>query len=300
MKRIAILTGVPFDHGDKKDLLTWFERAVESKGCKKVYTPNPEILLTSYKKAPYKKILKDADLSLPDGNGLLWATSFLKDAEGKAGMVSILWSFITTYLQLLVNRKGLRKIIPTPIHGSDTFMTINEHFEKTKERVFFFGGSDEVVKALPGALRKAFPKLTIAGNCGGYPFRSKKENEEILRQIRKAKPSILFVALSFPKQEQWIHENQEALARMGVKVAMGVGGTFDFLVGTATRAPESMQKLGLEWLWRLIKEPRRIGRILRAVFVFPYTILRMRIAGKKKLLILPPLHGLVDKGHRKS
>src|SRR3989338_5352072 len=94
------------------------------------------------------------------------------------------------------------------------------------------------------------------------------DNRVIIEHINAVKPEILFVALGHGRQEKWIYENFEKLP--SVKLAMGVGGAFDFFAGRIRRAPKLLRSVGLEWLWRLILEPRRYGRILNAVLVFPY------------------------------
>ena len=103
-------------------------------------------------------------------------------------------------------------------------------------------------------------------------------NKQLIRRINNAQPEILFVALGAPKQEIWIYENLKKMP--SVKLAMGVGGSFDFISGRIKRAPLIFQRLGLEWLWRLILEPRRIKRIYNATAKFGWVVLKNKKEGK--------------------
>ena len=99
--------------------------------------------------------------------------------------------------------------------------------------------------------------------------------EKIIQEIAASNSDILFIAYSPPKQEKWIVEN---LGKMPlIKLAMGVGGAFDFIAGQIPRAPKILRIIGLEWLWRLIQEPRRVKRIFKAVVVFPWLVIKSRI-----------------------
>ena len=111
---------------------------------------------------------------------------------------------------------------------------------------------------------KEYPKSIFAGSYAGSP--DKEDEEHIVEMINRGKPDILFVAYGSPAQELWIHRNLFKLD--SVKVAIGVGGAFDFAAGMVKRAPKWVQKIGLEWLWRLIREPKRIKRIWNATYVF--------------------------------
>jgi len=115
------------------------------------------------------------------------------------------------------------------------------------------------------------PHLKVVGISMGEP---KYSREEVLESIKKSKADILLVAYGSPKQEKFIYNS---LDKLGVKVAMGVGGTFDFIAGVQKRAPKWMQKLSLEWLYRLIREPKRFGRIWTAVVKFPIAVIWSKV-----------------------
>lgn len=277
--------GVPFDISE--DVAASLDAMLHLEGIKMVVTPNPEILMKTLTVADYKNTLSSADISLPDGIGLLWATTFLRETR-EVSQMEIIWRFFTTFSMLVTNQGALRGVIHHLHQGSDTFFALHtlwNTMQSASPKVFYFGGEDDVPEEIQGAIRKRFPKVHVAGSCGGYPFRSQEDNEEILHVIETAKPDVLFVSLPFPKQEQWIMQSKNRLEAAGVRLVMVVGGTFDFTVGKRKRAPKWMTRSGIEWLWRLIQEPQRVGRIWTAVVRFPITILRRRLAGKKDLEI---------------
>ena len=141
--------------------------------------------------------------------------------------------------------------------GVDFMVDLGELAQRSGASVFFLGGRNAVAQKTAGVLQKRFPRLKIVGFS---------ENIDIstYRHI-----DILFVALGAPKQELWIAQHREALQAQGVRIAMGVGGAFDFISGNIKRAPRFMRKLGFEWLWRFAMEPQRLKRICNAVFIFP-------------------------------
>ena len=129
--------------------------------------------------------------------------------------------------------------------------------------LYLLGGKEGVAKEAGKNIIKTYPNIKILGTHHGYfkgahiGHKDHEEEMKILEEINKLKPDIIFVGLGFPKQETWIHENKY---RIDSKVIIGNGGTMDILSGNAKRAPEVFQKLGLEWFYRLIKEPSRIKR----------------------------------------
>jgi N-acetylglucosaminyldiphosphoundecaprenol N-acetyl-beta-D-mannosaminyltransferase len=156
--------------------------------------------------------------------------------------------------------------------------------EADNKSVYLLGsGSDEVVKRTEENLKQKFPNLKVVGwgsgpgikesNVSVQPFNNSTglimdagENVKILEDINQAKPDILFVAFGMGKQEKWIVENLKKIP--GVKIAMGVGGAFDYISGSVKRAPLLLRKIGLEWLYRLVKQPRRVVRIWNATVKF--------------------------------
>ena len=140
----------------------------------------------------------------------------------------------------------------------------------TQETVYFFGGAPGVAVAAAKRMKKVYPELKIIGGHHGY-F-DDEEEKKIIADIKRLSPSILLVGLGAPKQEKWISAH---LQEVGVKVAIGIGGSFDVMAGNVKRAPKIFRKLGLEWFYRLATQPSRWRRMLRLP-KFALTVLRKK------------------------
>lgn len=224
----------------------------------KIFTPNPEILLKAHANTAYKKTLNKADYSLPDGNGLLYVSTLFR-LESKI----LRWLFAAPLLLLfLFNKSFFKKEIPEVIHGSDFMFELVKKAAKEGQSVFFLGAKPGVAAQCAQVFKEKFPNLKIAGHSSKNP-----DDPLALTDVIQSNADFLFVAYGAPKQEQWITEHFESIHNL--KLAMGVGGSFDFWSGNIKRAPLFFQKMGLEWLWRLMREPRRIKRIINALIIFP-------------------------------
>ena len=212
---------------------------------------------------------------IPDGTGLLWAASF-------------------------TGQKITQKIT-----GVDLVDKLAKLSAKKGYKIFFLGANPGIAKQSADILTKKYPGMKVAGYSSAspkleqsdkpqfqFPYNSRitdikpaktNPNAKITQMIRDAKPDILLVAYGHPKQELFISRYAKLLR---VPVMIGVGGSFDFITGKAQRAPKFMQKLGIdklgfEWLWRLVCEPQRIGRIYTAVIKFPWAVFVSTIISKK-------------------
>lgn len=203
-----------------------------------IATPNPEMAVLALKDAEFALVFDRADLCLPDGVGLMLA--------GKLFGTSL----------------------KERITGSDFVLDLAGVAEKEGKSIYLLGASEGVAKKAGEKLKEKYPNLKIAGTeSGGEVFNlNESEKKNLLEKINSVAPDILFVALGQVKQEKWIVENISKVP--SVKIATGIGGAFDFIAGNAKRAPKWMQKIGLEWLWRLILEPWRAKRIWNATAVF--------------------------------
>jgi exopolysaccharide biosynthesis WecB/TagA/CpsF family protein len=228
-KRIHIL-GFPVDaitYDEWLDIIgNWVKesRAV----CHHVCTINPEFIMIARRDINFANILKRADLCIPDGVGLLWAA------------------------------RRIGTPLPQRVTGSDGVPKIAERAAREGWRLFFLGAAPGVADQAANILRQKHPDLQIVGIYGGSP--APEEEDAIVERINASGADILFVAYGAPNQDKWIARN---LPRLKVKMAMGVGGTFDFIAGIVPRAPLWMRNLGLEWLYRLYLQPTRIGRMMR-------------------------------------
>ena len=211
-------------------------------GLHKVYTPNSEIIMAAYKDDNFRDILNDAELLTADGIGVVYAS------------------------------KILGKPITERAAGYDILCEVLERINGTSRSVFLFGGKPGVAELAEEKLKERFPGIVIAGTRNGY-FKPEEE-EDIVSQINSSGAELLLVCLGAPKQELWINKYKD---KLNVKVAMGVGGSLDVFAGTALRAPDFYCKHGLEWFYRLMKQPSRAGRML-ALPKFGFTVL---IKGRK-------------------
>lgn len=219
-----------------------------------ILTPNPELVLASMKDNSLKEILNSSDFAVPDGVGLNYASKFL---YGKS-----------------IN------VIP----GRRLFQHLIELANKKGWKVFFLGGFDQEAQKAAQNLRLNYKNIkmeTFAGpklNNYGVPV---KEVDKILQRkaidlVNKFSPELLFVAFGNPKQEIWIYKN---LKYLNIGGAMAVGGTFRYTAGMSKLPPTWMEKAGLEWLWRLITEPHRIGRVFNAFPIFPLRVFWFKLTG---------------------
>ncbi len=241
--RVTILD-IPFDNVTQKQALekalAGFATPNSSRISGHAYfiaTPNPEMLLEARKNPQFKEILQKTDLNIADGIGILLASRFLKTP------------------------------LPERVTGVDFMLALCKHLPKGT-KIFLLGAKEGVAEQVKMKLENLFPDVKIVGTFAGSP--SKEDEQQICTQIQQSQAKILFAAYGTPKQELWLNSNLPRLQI--VRLAIGVGGAFDFIAGIQKRAPKWMQKLWLEWLYRLIQEPKRIKRIYDATIEFPITL----------------------------
>lgn len=225
MPKVDIL-GVKIDNLNLSQALDKVEELVEKgrKGEPKyIVKPNVEIVTYAQSDSKFKNILNSADLSLPDGVGLMIGSRLLGN--------------------------GLKQ----RVGGPDLTEAILKLAQKCGYSCYFYGARPHVIERLSSVLKKRLPKLKIAGFHHGYL----EKDESAIEGIIKSKPDILFVALGYPKQEKWIVTN---LNKLKVPLSIAEGGSFDFISGEVKRAPVWMRRIGLEWFFRLMTEPNRIRR----------------------------------------
>lgn len=202
-----------------------------------VFTPNSEIILMAYKDSDFGDILNSADLLTADGIGVVHAS------------------------------KIVRNPVPERVAGYDMACGIIEKISQSGHRLYMFGGKPGVAEQAQEKLKEKYPLLNIVGTHNGY-FKP-EEVDSIIEDINASGADLLFVCLGAPTQEKWIYNNRD---KLNCHVMMGIGGSLDVFAGTAQRAPEIWCKLGIEWLYRLIKEPWRFWRMM-ALPKFGFTVL---------------------------
>lgn len=227
-RRISI-AGVMVDNVTLSEAVLRVENLARAAGPSVVVTPNIDHVVKLHRDAEFRRIYEAADLVLADGMPLVWAARFLGTP------------------------------LKERVTGSDLFPALCACAALSGLRVFFLGGREGAAEKASEILRAANPGLMV---CGVYspPLGFEKdtiENKKIERLLSEARPDILFVGLGAPKQEKWIWKHARAV---GVPVSIGVGVSFEFVAGMVRRSPRWMQRSGLEWLWRLGSEPKRLWR----------------------------------------
>lgn len=197
-------------------------------GCHSIAATGMHGVVEAQRDPSFKEILNATDLVVPDGMPLIW----------------------------LGRRRGYD--LARRVYGPDLMLTFSEETQGQGYRHFFYGGEPGVAEQLAEALKRRFPAMQVVGTCSP-PFRplSIEEDEEIVGMISRAAPHVLWVGLGTPKQERWMHEHK---AQLNVPVLVGVGAAFDMLSSRKKQAPQWVREHGLEWLFRLFQEPRRLWR----------------------------------------
>jgi len=143
------------------------------------------------------------------------------------------------------------------ITGADFFLGLMEKMNRRGGRVFFFGSSDEVLSRIQLRARQDYPRLEVNGLSPPYGAWSRAENHAMVQRICEWRPDVLWVGMTAPKQEKWVHAN---LGELAVPIIGSIGAVFDFYANVTPRAPRWLRELGLEWAFRLVREPRRLWR----------------------------------------
>lgn len=222
MKRDIL--GVFFDDIVTEEAIALGLELLDKPGFHYVVTPNPEFILTAKEDEAFRAVLNGADLSLPDGIGVIYASKILgRPLRGRAT-------------------------------GVDFAQGLMASMAVTGKKLFLLGAKPGVAEQAAERLTTSHPGLQICGTHHGYFT----EDGPVVEEIKASGADVVFVCLGAPRQEKWIEKNGAAT---GATLAVGLGGCLDVFAGNVQRAPEFMQKAGLEWLYRLYKEPQRIGRM---------------------------------------
>ena len=241
--KIEVL-GVAFDNVTMEQAAEMGGKMLQEDRFHYVVTPNPEFILAAEKDESFRKVINAADLVIPDGIGVIYSA----------------------------------KILGTPL--SERVPGI-EFSAKMLEKLNEMGGRLFLLGAKPGVAEKAgenicaqYPNIVLCGTQDGY-F---KDEEDVILKVAAARPDLMFVCLGAPKQEKWMARWGQ---HTGAKMAIGLGGCLDVYAGNVERAPEAWQKLGMEWAYRLKKEPKRIGRMAKLPLVLVKSA-GQRMKGKGK------------------
>lgn len=244
MRKTIDILGIPVDSITMSEAVAKVGDFIEEGGLHMIFTPNAEIMMIAQKDAVLKNILINADMLTADGAGVVLASKILK------------------------------RRVPEKVSGYDLVKEIFKAYAKSGVRCFLLGSKPGVAQTAADNISKDFPGVIITGFRDGY-F-TEEADEEIVNEINSSKADLLIVARGAPKQEKWIYKHRE---KLNVKVCMGVGGTIDVFAGTVELAPDFFRRNGLEWLYRLCKEPRRAIRMINLPR-FMIRVLLAKVTGK--------------------
>lgn len=238
MSKINI-RGVMFDNVDMKEATERAISLINSDGASAIYTPNSEIVQLCVEQDEFRDLINSADMIIPDGAGVLLAS----------------------------------KILGTPLKekvaGIELAQKVLEYCNESGKKIFFLGSSPESVDengnvvlstadAAAQKLKEKYPSLNVCGTCDGY-FKD-AESDKIIEMINSSDADIVFVCLGCPRQEKWINTFK---GKTTAKLFMGLGGSLDVFAGRVKRAPDLFVKMNLEWFYRLLKQPQRLGRMMK-------------------------------------
>lgn len=211
-----------------EELMKAISHDIEKNNQSFIVAINPEKILKSRKDEQLRSLLNGATYQIADGIGIIYASKL---------------------------RGGS---IKKRVTGIDTMEHLCELATKNDYSIFMYGAKNEILMQAKRNLEAKFKGIKIVGVINGY----EEDNDKIIKAINKVKPNIIFVAMGSPKQELWIKDNMD---KVDVNIFQGVGGSFDVFSGAVKRAPVAMQKIGLEWFYRLLKDPKRILRQVKLI-----------------------------------
>ncbi len=239
MRKLLVILGVPIDNLTMAEALDRCDEFIaEGRATGRLHqiaTVNADFVVNALHDPELRRILQEADMATADGMPLVWASRLLGGP------------------------------LPGRVTGADMVPALAERAAQRGYSIFFLGAREGVAAKAAAILQERYPGLRVAGVLSPPPSSVLEMDRSVVETVKAAKPDILLVAFGNPKQEKWIRMYAHELR---VPIAIGVGGTFDMIVGVTKRAPLWMQRSGLEWVYRLIQEPRRLWK--RYVHDFVY------------------------------
>lgn len=285
-RKEGYILGIKISITSKREVLDFVSSRLDSKEKFYVVTPNPENLLLATKDWLLAKAIRRSDFSVPDGIGLSQANKFLSFKENRNNIfrpVVLVFQGLLVGASTIINKSYLTKDLEV-IKGRELFLEIMNILNQKKLRVYLFGGEHGEQETTLKELQKFYPNITYKTSYkfphygkNGQPVSvgDRKMHKNIVGSIKLFEPDFIFVAMNTPKQENWIYRNFFRLTN--VTGAMTVGGTYNYIAGNMKTPPKWVENIGLEWLYRLIQEPKRFKRILNAVIIFPWNVFKYKL-----------------------
>ena len=267
------IAGLKIDAITKAELLKQLDERIKTGQKTWVTSPYSEFFHAGLSDSRILDMLNKSDIAVPDGIGLFWAKRFLdipltaKSYWGK--ILQALWQIKYSLWAIILKPKWINSALPEKIEGSNLIWDLAKLAEENNFSIYLLGGFGDTPKLVSDKLQVTSHRLRIAG-CSNKNI----DDATVIEDINKAAPDMLFVAYSPIAQEKWIQEN---LPKLRVKMAIGLGGTFDYIAGVKVPPPKFVRKIGLEWLWRLLTQPKRYKRIFNATYGLSIRLWRYKV-----------------------
>ena len=277
-KKIEIL-GVNINPSAKGALLGEIEEIATGRNPGYIATVNPEFIVAAQKNEEFRDVLAKSVFNTADGIGIVWAAKFLSLRTSQVPVyrhIQVVAQWLMTLGATLVTPKWLHSIVKQRAPGTELFWDIAKIAEKHGLSIFLIGGFGDTPKITSKKLQEKYPRLKIAGTST-----RNFDDKTAPSVVAKARPDIVYVAFGAVRQEKWMAEHQRTI---GAKLMIGLGGTFDYVAGVQPEPPRQVRALGLEWLYRLITQPKRWKRIFTATVVFPWKVLACKIVSRTTVL----------------
>ncbi len=257
----------------RAEFLTELKKRLEIKQKTWITTPYSEFLYAALRSGEARDLLAQADIAIADGVGIFWAERFLsRPLTARFHVLKILqawYQVVVTGAKILLTPKYLYTKIPEKLVGAEVFFGMCELAAETGHSIFLLNDWSDSVEKTAKLLKQRYPTIKIAGIS-----KKTRHDESVVADLVAANPDLIFVGYGPIKQEQWIAEH---FSKVPSLIAIGVGGTFDYAAGNKLRPPQLVRDIGLEWLFRLITQPRRIPRIYRATFGLILSLVRYKV-----------------------
>ena len=267
--QVKKVLGTRLDLVSREEALDLIAKWLSAKAprLKMVATAYSEFFVKAIGDVDFRMALESSDLVVPDGIGPLAAINFTESLVPSDNVFQKVIKGVKTGGAILAGKVG------QPVAGYWLFKELVKRAAEKGWRIFLLGGFGDTAGEVAARLRNLDVGLEVGCDSGSQRVDELNSGEDaaVIEKINKFKPDLLFVAYGPVKQEKWLAANK---SKLKAKVALGVGGTFDEFLGKVREAPEVFSRLGLKWLWRLVVQPKRMGRIWQAVVVFPWLVFR--------------------------
>ncbi len=245
-RKFCEILNIKFDTFSMEETVDYAEKLLDENKNHLIVTPNPIMVMDAKKDKSFENVLNRADICMPDGIGVVYASKL--------------------YENKIYERVG----------GCDFTKKLFEKIKNKNKTVYILGAGKGVPEKAKNYIEKTYEGLTVIGFHDGYFSNVVGEEEKIIQEITEKKPDILLVGLGAKKQEMWIYNNFD----LPVKLSIGVGGTIDVFAGVVKRAPKIWINLKLEWLYRILKEPKKRLKPAMAIPKFIFAVLGEKISKK--------------------